>query len=136
MRQAKSEEAFRRVDRDYPITAARLGLAHGAHHYLLVSSLGANRKSRVFYNRVKGDVERDLLELGYPSVTILRPSFLTGARDEFRLGERIVTRLGRLMPARARPIDAGVVAHAIVALAREDAPGGRIIESAEMRERF
>ena len=136
IKQAKSQEQFRRIDRDYPILAARLGLAHAAHHDLLVSSLGANRHSRVFYNRVKGEVESELLELGYPSVTILRPSFLVGPRDELRLGEKIVTRLGFLMPTRVRPIDARVVARAIVELAREDAPGGRIIESAEMRDRF
>lgn len=133
IKQAKSEEQFRRIDRDYPLTAARLGLARGAQHYLLVSSLGANRGSRVFYNRVKGEVEEGLMELGYRGVTILRPSFLTGNRDELRIGEQIVRRLGWLMPPRIRPIDARIVARAIVTLAREDAPGVRIIESAEIR---
>jgi uncharacterized protein YbjT (DUF2867 family) len=130
---AGSQQQFRRVDHDYPIAAARLGLAHGAHHCLLVSSLGANPKSRVFYNRVKGEVERDLLGLGYPSVTIARPSLLLGERSEYRLGERFASHLGFLMPPSLKPIEAKTVARALVTVARQDAPGARIIESRELR---
>ena len=133
MKQAGSKEQFRLVDHDYPIEAARIGLARGATQYLLVSSLGANRHARVFYNKVKGEVEEDLIAVGYPSVTIFRPSFLTGQRDEFRLGEQIVTRLGWLMPERIKPIEARAVARAIVALVRERRPGLQIIESAAIR---
>jgi uncharacterized protein YbjT (DUF2867 family) len=133
MRVAGSEERFRYVDHDLPLAAARLGLARGATHYLLVSSLGADRGSRVFYNRVKGEVEEDLLALPYRKLTIVRPSFLTGARREFRLGEQIVTRLGWLMPQRVKPIEARVVARAIVALAKREEDGVRIVESRELR---
>jgi uncharacterized protein YbjT (DUF2867 family) len=136
MKQAGSQEAFRLVDQHYPIEAARIGLTRGATHYLLVSSLGANKRSRVLYSRVKGEVEEELMSLGYPSVTILRPSFLVGAREEFRLGERIALPIMRLMPARMKPIAAKDVARAIAALAREQRPGVEIVESREMRERF
>jgi uncharacterized protein YbjT (DUF2867 family) len=133
IKQAGSEERFRLVDHDYPIAAARIGLARGAHHYLLVSSLGANRESRVFYNRVKGEVEHDLLALGYPSTTIVRPSLLLGARDEFRFGERVASKFGWLMPPSLKPIQAYTVAAALATLAREDAPGVRVVESRELR---
>jgi uncharacterized protein YbjT (DUF2867 family) len=95
--------------------------------------MGANRRSRVFYNRVKGEVEDDLRALGYPSVTILRPSLLLGDRQEHRLGERIAARLGWLMPPQYKPIEAKVVARALVEFAREDGAGVQIVESAAMR---
>jgi uncharacterized protein YbjT (DUF2867 family) len=134
IKQAGSQERFREVDHDYPLTAARLGLAHGAHHYLLVSALGANAKSRIFYNRVKGELEHDLRALGYPSLTILRPSLLLGNRAEHRLGERIASRLAWLMPPRMKPVQATDVARTLLESARADAPGVRLVESREMRE--
>ena len=57
---AGSRERFRAVDYDYPLMAARLGKEQGATHYLLVTALGANARSRIFYNRVKGEVEREM----------------------------------------------------------------------------
>ncbi len=135
IRAAGSRERFRAVDHDFPLAAARLGLAHGAHHYLLVSSMGANDRSRFFYNRVKGETENAVLALGYRSATILRPSLLLGNRKELRIGEQIASRLGWLMPPRLQPIHATAVARALVELAREDAPGARVLESRELRLR-
>jgi uncharacterized protein YbjT (DUF2867 family) len=135
IRVAKTKERFRYVDHDLPLLAARLGLANGATHYLLVSSLGANARSRVFYNRVKGEVERDLLALPYPQITIVRPSFLSGDRRESRLGERIVAHLGWLMPARVKPIEAADVARALVALAKREDAGPRVVESRALKQR-
>ncbi len=132
---AGSQEAFRRVDHEYPIAAAKLGLAAGAQHFLLVSSLGANPKSRVFYSRVKGEVERDLTALPYPSITIARPSLLAGDRGEFRLGEQLALRFGWLMPPGIRPIPAADVAGALIEAGREQAPGVHILESRAMRVR-
>lgn len=135
IRLAKSKEQFRVIDHDYAINAARLGRARGARHYLLVSALGANAKSPVFYNRVKGEAEQDLIAIGYPSVTIARPSLLLGEREEFRLAERIFSRLGWLMPSPVKPIPARDVATALVAAAREPAPGVHILDSRTMRRR-
>jgi uncharacterized protein YbjT (DUF2867 family) len=133
IRQAGSRAAFRRVDFDYPLAIARLALEQGAGHFLLVSALGASARSSVFYNRVKGELEKAVLALGYPSVTIVRPSLLLGARDEFRLGEEVGKCLAWLTPAAWKPVEARDVAAAIVAAAREDRPGRRVIESAEIR---
>ena len=132
IKKAGSREAFRRVDFDYPLAVARLALAQGARHFLLVSALGADPKSGVFYSRVKGELERAILALGYPGVTIVRPSLLLGNRAEFRLGEEVAKRFAWATPRKYRPVRARDVAAALVAAAREDLPGGRIIESAEV----
>jgi uncharacterized protein YbjT (DUF2867 family) len=133
IKQAGTQEAFRVVDYHYPLTAARLGLANGTTHFLLVSSLGANAGSRVFYSRVKGELESAVLALPYRSVTIVRPSLLLGPRAEYRVGEQIARRLAFLVPAKYEPVDAHAVAAALVRAAKDDAPGRRIIESREIR---
>lgn len=127
-----SRERFRAVDYGLPLTAARLALSQGVRHFLLVSALGANAKSRVFYSRVKGELEDALRTMGFRSVTILRPSLLLGDRQEFRLGEEVGKRLGFLVPGRYRPIHARDVAAALVRSAREDVPGLHILESDEI----
>ena len=133
IKQAGTKERFRVVDHDYALTAARLGKAHGATHYLLVSALGANAESHVFYNRVKGEVERDVIAVGYRSTTIARPSLLLGHRDEYRRGERIASKLAWLTPSKYKPIYASDVARALVRLAKADAPGVNVVESAALR---
>jgi len=133
IKDAGSQEAFRRVDFDYPVAAAKLGLERGATHFLLVSALGANADSRIFYSRVKGEVENALRTLGYRSITIVRPSLLLGNRDQPRVGEEIGRRVGFLAPGKYRPVQARDVAFALVDAARADQPGLRIIESDEIR---
>lgn len=133
IRQAGTREQFRCVDYDYPLAIARLGLAQGVRHFLLVSALGADPESRIFYNRVKGEIERDVMQLGYRSVSIFRPSLLLGARSRLRLGEEIAKRFAPIVPRRYKPVHARSVAAAIVRAAAEDAPGVHIIESNEMR---
>lgn len=132
IKQAGSREAFRRVDFDYPLTIARRALEGGARHFLLVSSLGADAKSSVFYSRVKGELEQAVLALGYPAVTIVRPSLLLGDRQEFRLGEEIAKRFAWATPRKYRPVRASDVAATLVAATLEDRPGPRIIESAKI----
>jgi uncharacterized protein YbjT (DUF2867 family) len=132
MRVAGSRERFRQVDFGYPLALARHGVVHGARHFLLVSALGANARSRVFYNQVKGELEEAVRALGYRSVTIVRPSLLLGDRGEFRLGEEIAKRFTFLVPRRLKPVHAAAVASALVRAAVADEPGIRIIESGEI----
>ena len=134
IKQAGSQAAFRKVDFEYPLDIARLGLRKGAKHFLLVSALGANSESGIFYNRIKGELEDQLRSLGYRAVTIVRPSLLIGARKEFRLMERIGAVIGELVPGRYRPVRAEAVAKSLVLAARIDAPGLHIVESEEIRE--
>lgn len=132
IRQAGSQERFRRVDHDYVVEAARLGVKLGARHFLLVSAIGADPSSRIFYNRVKGEVERDIRSLGYRSVTIVRPSLLLGDRAGFRLGEEIAKLVGWLAPRRWAPVHARDVAATLVAAAERDEPGAEVVESGDI----
>jgi uncharacterized protein YbjT (DUF2867 family) len=140
IRAAGSREAFRRVDHDYVVEAARLALAGGARRFLLVSAVGADPSSRIFYSRVKGETERDVRALGYQTVTVFRPSLLLGDRGELRAGEKLAEWLAvPLAPlmighlARFRPVRARAVAAAMVRGAAEFPPGSRTVESEEIR---
>jgi uncharacterized protein YbjT (DUF2867 family) len=136
IRQAGSRTRFRTVDYEYPLAFARLGRRHGCNHFLVVSALGANPRSRVFYNRVKGELEDALRGLSYPRLTIVRPSLLLGPRAELRLGEEVAKRvtrwLGPLVPRAFKPVEARIVATALVRAAKDPGSGVRIIESGEL----
>ena len=132
IKKAGTQERFRRVDHDYPVAAARLGLREGARHFLLVSALGASARSRVFYSRVKGEVEDAIRALRYPSFTVVRPSLLLGERTEARLGESIGKLFAKVIPGRYRPVHASAVAAAILRAAIEYKAGETIIESGEI----
>ena len=134
MAQAGSEAAFRRVDLDYPLAVARLARAAGAQAFVLNSALGAAAHSRVFYNRVKGEAENAIAALGYPSLTLVRPSLLDGGpRPEARRGEHIALLFARvlrpLIPARYRAVATQAVARTLLAAAMAREPGMRIVES-------
>jgi uncharacterized protein YbjT (DUF2867 family) len=133
IKNAGSREQFRRVDHDYVIAFARAARTASAQHFLFVSALGANSDARTFYSRVKGEVEEALTQLGFPALTIARPSLLLGERAEFRLGERLAALLMRFMPASIRGIEARSVGRALVQLARAPAHGKRIVLSDELQ---
>lgn len=86
---AGSKEVYRRIDHAYPLKVATYARRQGARHWVMVSSIGISEGSRYFYIQVKADLERDLRSLGFPQLTILRPSLILGDRREFRLGEKI-----------------------------------------------
>ncbi|MBI3567775.1 MAG: NAD(P)H-binding protein [Gemmatimonadetes bacterium] len=130
---AGSQAAFRAVDFELPLRVARFARARGARHLLLVSALGANAASRVFYNRVKGELEDAVAALGFRSCTVARPSLLLGDREEFRFGELVAKRFAFLAPPSMRGVYPSQVAAALVRAARDDAPGHRVIENAELR---
>jgi uncharacterized protein YbjT (DUF2867 family) len=89
MAKAKSKEKFYRVDFTYPLELARASLALGAQQFLIVSSLGAQKNSLFYYNRVKGEIEEAVSRLGFLCVHIFRPSLLLGDRAETRSGEQV-----------------------------------------------
>lgn len=133
IKKAGSKERFREVDFGYPLAIARMGVRQGARHFLLVSAVGADAASRIFYNRVKGELEEAVRALPYRSITIVRPSLLLGERTEFRLGEEIAKRLSFLAPSSYKPVAASAVAAVLVQAAKEDRPGRRVIESDRIR---
>ena len=130
---AKTQAAFRRVDFDYPLSIAKAARAKGARHLLLVSAIGANPRSRFFYNRIKGELEDAILTLGYPSVTIARPSFLLGNRQEYRLGEHIAKKITWLFPSFLAGVEASQVASALVQAAHQPTVGVTILDNKTMR---
>ncbi|QTS85792.1 oxidoreductase [Ectopseudomonas khazarica] len=133
IKQAGSQEAFRAIDHDLILAFARRARELGARHLVVISALGANPKSSVFYNRVKGETEEALKAMSWPQLTIARPSLLLGARHEFRLGERLAAPLLRWLPGKYRGIDACALARALWRLALEEEDGIRVIESADLR---
>ena len=133
IRVAGSREAFRRVDLEYPAAVARLARERGARHFSLVSSVGADPGSRVFYARTKGEVEEAVRAVGYPSAAAFRPSMLGGDREESRPLERLGQWLAALLPGRYRLVDAADVARAMIAVAAREEAGWRVVESEEIR---
>lgn len=133
MRAAGSAEAFRHVDHDYPLAVARLAHRRGTPTYVLNSAIGADPTSRVFYNRVKGEVERELAAVGFSSLTYVRPGVIGGSRDEFRFGERALAFAlalgGPLLPRRWRLNPAPQIARALIEAAICSAPGIHVVTS-------
>jgi uncharacterized protein YbjT (DUF2867 family) len=139
IKKAGSQESFRAVDHDAVLAFAKAARKAGVRRFLVVTALGADPRSRVFYNRVKGETEEDLKGIGFESLNILRPSLLLGHRAESRPGERaaiVVTKaLGPLLrPFSGRPIEARTVARAMLTLARDAASGTRVVPSGELQE--
>lgn len=130
---AGSEDAFRVVDHDYPLAVARGVLNHGARQFLFVSSMGADPHSKVFYSRVKGELESAVAALGFPTAIAFRPSLLAGERTESRFGERLALAvLGPLrvfVPRKYRPVADVAVARAMVAYAKRGLAGFHVVPS-------
>lgn len=97
---AGSKQAFREVDYVVPITFAKAAFAQGAKACALISSPGASLSIPLYYCRIKGELERDIQSLGFPSMTIIRPGMIGGSREEFRPAERLILPLAALL----RPI--------------------------------
>lgn len=136
MKQAGTRQVFSRVDHDYPLAVARLALAAGTHTYALNSAAGANAASRFFYNRVKGDLERDLEALGFRSLTHVRPGLIGGRRAVARTGEgaalRLLRVLGPVLPRRWRINPAPRIASALLEAAIAAVPGVHVVSPEQL----
>ena len=141
IKQAGSEAAFRAVDVDAVLAFARAAKAAGARRFGVVSALGANAKSKVFYNRCKGEMEAVLADIGFEQLIIARPSLLLGDRNALgqpkRIGEVLAQHLTPFVawavPRKLRPIQADTVARAMLRATAERRPGARVIESDELQ---
>jgi len=117
IKQAKTREAFRRVDLDYPLALGQWAEQCGADVFVVVTAMGASERSSFFYNRVKGEAERRISALAVPNIVFLRPSLLLGHRAAYRRGEHwgaaISVRAGFLFAGplkRYKPIPGAAVA--------------------------
>ena len=136
IRAAKSREAQWKVDFTYQLESAREARRNGVPRYVLVSSIGANPKSGVFYTKMKGRLDEEVVKLGFPGCFILRPPSLV-RKDSDRFGEKVsvavlkgLNRIGLLRSL--RPMDTEELAAAMVALAKEGGEGTRISESQDI----
>jgi uncharacterized protein YbjT (DUF2867 family) len=137
IKQAKTKEAFRKIDFDYPLTLATIMKANGATQFFLVSALGADKNSRIFYNQVKGEVEEAIDAVGISAYHIFRPSLLIGPRKEHRSGEdaaKVFYKIfGFIIPAKYKGIESIKVARAMLSFAKVNKPGKFVHESDEMQ---
>lgn len=126
IKKAGSQEAFRRVDYDYCLLAGKTAEVTGAKVFSLVTAIGSDAKSSIFYNRVKGELEDAVSQLNIPKIRVFQPSLLLGNRNEFRLGEKVAevvsTPLSFLLMGglkKYRPIHGREVAEKMVVVANE-----------------
>jgi uncharacterized protein YbjT (DUF2867 family) len=134
---AGSQAAFKAIDLDAIVAVARACKAQDAVRLGVVSAIGADAHSRIFYSRIKGQMEQALTALGFESTVFVRPSLLTGAREELgqapRWGERIslilAPLLNPLIPANYRTVAAQDVAYALIQAVQEGKPGVRCLMS-------
>ncbi|WP_257167833.1 nucleoside-diphosphate sugar epimerase [Bradyrhizobium sp. SRS-191] len=137
---AGSQAAFRAVDHDANLAVAKAALAGGTRRVGLVSAMGADAKSRIFYSRVKGELEEDLGALPFAGLVIARPSLLMGPREELgqparpgeAWGNALNTIVGFLIPPNYKPIPASDVAQALLSTV-PTAAGVKVLLSGEMR---
>jgi uncharacterized protein YbjT (DUF2867 family) len=140
IKKAGSQEAFRKVDFEAPVAIARASRAAGASRYVIVTAVGADPGSSIFYNRVKGETEAALRELDFPrGLSIVRPSMLLGDRTESRPAERFTAALMKATRplfagglARYRAIDAADVARAMHVLAAHEEHGAKVYEGGDL----
>lgn len=135
IKKAGSQEAFKKVDFEYPLKVAKLAKNNGAKQFLIVSAMGANSHSRIFYNRVKGEIEEALKQVQLPSLHIFRPSLLLGKRNEFRFGERVAEILSPILSPllsgklrKYKPIQGKDVAQAMYQIAKNNRTGEFVYE--------
>ncbi|MBC2724611.1 oxidoreductase [Desulfosporosinus sp.] len=130
IKKAKSQAAFKKVDVEYPLELAKLAKEMKVEKFLVISSMGANPKSPVFYSRMKGLLEEELKMISIKSLHIFRPSLLLGDRKEFRMGESISAYLTKgisfifIGPLKKyKPIDAKRVAKGMYKAAQSRSEG-------------
>lgn len=138
---AGSQQAFRKVDFEYPAKLAQLALEQGAQKFLTISALGADSTSKVFYSRTKGQLEDVLKKTAYPALHIFQPSLLLGDRKEFRFGEKAAILLSPLFSLllvgklqKYKPISARRVAMAMQHAAQDPTLGTFVHPSNEIFE--
>ena len=126
IKKAGSKEAQYKIDVTYQYEFAKAAAENGVKSYFLVSSSGANTKSKLFYMKIKGELEEKVKLLSFNKIRIFRPSLLLGDRDERRFGEKAAERLLKIVVPlfpflkNQRPIEGEKVARAMIVSANED----------------
>ena len=141
IKKAGSQAAFKKVDYEYPLKIAEVAKQNGASTYLIISAMGADKNSFIFYNRVKGEIEEAIAKLNFNTFHILQPSLIAGQRPEKRTGENIANKffpivnkllIGSL--SKYKSIQAPQIAKAMVHFAKSDTKGVMIHDSGELQK--
>lgn len=140
IKKAGSKEEFSKVDKDYVIDLGKWAKIAGASSFHVISYLGADKESSIFYNRVKGEMEAALIELNLNSLYIYHPPLLIAERDDFRLGERVGAVLFTLFKPlmlgsmrKHRPLNVKKLAASMISHAIAYKPGVHYVTSEEMQ---
>jgi len=138
MAKAGSKENFNQVDFYFPLLLAKTSYSRGGRQFLIVSALGADTDSSIYYNRVKGEMEEAVSQVGFETLHIFRPSLLLGPRTEKRSGEDAAKFFykffGFLIPKKYKAIDALKVARAMLHVAIVETKGTHIHESGDLQQ--
>ena len=141
MKKAGSQKAFYEVDFHYPLEIAKIMQQQGASQFLLVSAMGANVQSKIFYNRVKGEVEVAVSSVPFQGINIFRPSLILGDRKEIRTGEILAKWFSHLISflfvgplKKYRPIHAREIAQGMLKIAQQGLKGFYIFESDQIKK--
>jgi len=138
IKKAGSKEEFMKIDHDLPLEISKIAKEEGCRKMILISSMGANSKSKLFYSRVKGLLEKSIEDIGFQEFHILRPSLLLGKRSESRPAEYItkliMEPLSFLIPWNYKPIHAKIIGNTINCLIKENMPGKHIWEGRKLFE--
>ncbi|MBU3157579.1 NAD-dependent epimerase/dehydratase family protein [Clostridium estertheticum] len=130
IKKAKSKEAFKKVDLEYIVSLAMKAKENDVSQFLVISAMGSDVKSAVFYNKVKGQMENELSNLVLRGLKIFRPSLLLGDRTEFRFGEKAAEVVSKCIPfifngalKKYKPVYGNTVAKAMYKVAIEEKSG-------------
>lgn len=139
IKKAKSKEAMLKVDSEYPLMLAKLGQESRVRHFSLISAMGANPHSAVWYSKMKGELEKQISGFRFPSTAVIRPSLLLGERKEHRKGESAAAKLSSIFSSlmkgpllKYKPIEAQDVALAMFRIAGEEKYGITYYENDEL----
>ena len=121
------KDAYKKIDYDITVNAARFCKLNGCENFIFVSSVGANSKSNNFYLKLKGEIEEAVKTVGLTNLYIMQPSLLLGNRKESRFGEKIaqwvMPVISFLIPPKYKPIKAAEVAKAMIYLSKKNLTG-------------
>ena len=141
IKKAGSQNAFRKVDFEYPKQFAAFALDNKVKQFLIISSLNADAMSGNFYLKTKGEIQDFLKNCAFESVAVLQPSLLLGNRTEFRLGEKVGAFFMKAFSfvfqgnlKKYKPIEGKTVAKALLKIAQKNVKGFKIYESDVMQE--
>ena len=141
IKNAGSQQAFRKVDFEYPRQFATFALQNKVKQFLIISSLGADATSGNFYLKTKGEIQDFLKDCDFESISVLQPSLLLGDRTEFRFGEKVGGFFMKMLPflffgnlKKYKPIESKTVAKALLKIALKNSQGFKIYESDMIQE--